>query len=87
MPIHQKVCFIAALERACQFPAVERELRGRNPVRDPEQTVDYLRASVENLQRTVCELLLKNQMLRMALERERESVATSPVTRFPGSQS
>jgi len=56
------------------------QLLSRYPVREQEQTVDDLRATVENLQRAVCELLLKNQILRMALDRDREIVTTSSAT-------
>jgi hypothetical protein len=70
-----------------QIPAVKQRIRSRNPVREPDQTVDDLRAAIEKLQQTVCELLLKNQILRMALDRDRESVTTSSATGFPCGES
>ena len=56
-------------EHVNQIPAVENQLRTRNPVREQEQSVDDLRATIESLQQIVCELLLKNQALRRALDR------------------
>jgi hypothetical protein len=56
-------------EHVYQIPAVENQLRTRNPVREQEQSVDDLRATIESLQQIVCELLLKNQALRRALDR------------------
>jgi hypothetical protein len=87
MPIHREVSFMATPERVYQIPAVEQPIRNRNSVREHERTVDDLRAAVENLQQTVCELLLKNQILRMALDRDREIVTTSSATGFPNGQS
>jgi hypothetical protein len=87
MPIHQEVGFTATREHVYQFPAVEHQLGSRNPVREQEQSVEDLRAAVESLQQTVCELLLKNQILRMALDRDREIVTTSSATGFPSGQS
>lgn len=86
MPIHQEVGFMAAPERLYQIPATQHQLRSRNPVRE-EQSVNDLRAAIENLQQIVCELLLRNQILRMALDRDKESVTTSSATGFPSGQS
>ena len=73
MPI-QEFFSIAKRERACQIPAVEERIRNRNPVREQDQSVGELSAVVDNLQRIVCELLLENQVLRMALVRVGEIV-------------
>jgi hypothetical protein len=83
MPIHEQVGFMATPERFYQIPAMQHQLRG--PVREQEQSVEDLRASVENLQRIVCELLLRNQILRLALDRDRV-VANSSATRFSNGQ-
>ncbi len=85
MPIHHEVGFTARREHAYQFPAVEHPVR--NPVREQEQSVVELRAAVESLQQIVCELLLRNQVLRMALDRDREIVTTSSTKGFPSGQS
>lgn len=87
MPIQQEVSFLATPERVYQNPAADQRIRNRNPVREQEQSVDDLRAAVENLQQTVCELLLKNQILRMALNRDREIVTTFLATGSPSGQS
>ena len=86
MPIRQGVSFMATPERVYQIPAADQRIWDRNPVREQEQTVADLRTEVENLQRAVCELLLKNQILRMALDRDRESVTTSLATGFSNGQ-
>jgi hypothetical protein len=83
MPIHQEFFSIAKPERAYQIPAVEERIRNRNPVREQDQSVDELSAVVDNLQRIVCELLLKNQILRMALVRVGEIVPTSQASGLP----
>jgi hypothetical protein len=83
MPIHQEVSFTAAPERVYQALAVEHRIRNCNPVRDQEQTADDLRVAVESLQQIVCELLLRNQILRIALDRDREFVTSSSATGFP----
>jgi len=80
MPIHQEVSFMATPERVYQIPAAEQRIRNRNPVREQEQSVEALLAAVESLQQTVCELLRRNQILRMALDRDREIVTTSSAT-------
>ena len=59
------VAFSTEREHFAQFPAVE-QLRSQNPA--GEQSVDELRAAVTGLQQIVCELLLTNQVLRMALD-------------------
>jgi len=82
MPIHQGVSFMDTPERVYQILAADERILNRNPVREQEQTVDDLRTEIENLQQTVCELLLKNQILRMALDRDREIITTSSATRF-----
>jgi hypothetical protein len=87
MPIHTEVGFTAKREHVYQFPAVEQEVRSRNPVREQEQSVDDLRAAVESLQQIVCELLLRNQILRMALDRDSEIAITSSMAAFPIGQS
>ena len=87
MAIHQEVGFMTTPERVYQIPAVEHQLRSRNPVREEEQSVHDLQAAVESLQQIVCELLLRNQILRMALDRDREIVTTSSATGFPNRQS
>jgi hypothetical protein len=74
-------------EHVYQIPAVENQLRTRNPVREQEQSVDDLRATIESLQQIVCDLLLTNQILRMALDRDREIVITSSAKGFPSAQS
>jgi hypothetical protein len=66
MQIHQEAGFTATREHVYQFPAVEHQ--PRNPVREQEQSVEELRAAVESLRQIVCELLLRNQILRMALD-------------------
>jgi len=83
MPTHQEVDFMTTSEPSHQIPAVEQRNLSRNPVREQEHSVEDLRAAVESLQQTVCELLLRNQRLRMALDREREIAPTG----FPSSQS
>ena len=85
MPIDQEVGFTTTREHVYQFPAVEHQ--PRNPVREQEQSVVELRAAVESLQQIVCELLLRNQVLRMALDRDREIVTTSSTKGFPSGQS
>jgi hypothetical protein len=85
MPIHHEVGFTATPEHVYQFPAVEPQ--PRNPVREQDQSVEELRAAVESLQKIVCELLLRNQILRMALDRDREIVTTSSTKGFPSGQS
>ena len=87
MAIRHEVGFMTAPERVSQIPAVEHQLRSRNPVREQEQSVDDLQAAVESLQQIVCELLLRNQILRMALDRDREVVTTSSATGFLNRQS
>jgi hypothetical protein len=85
MPSHQEVCFTATREHVYQFPGVEHT--PRNPVLEQEQSVVELRAAVESLQQIVCDLLLRNQILRMALDRDREIAATSSAKGFPSGQS
>jgi hypothetical protein len=82
MPIRQEVSFMATPERVYQIPAADQRIPNSNPAREQEQKVEDLRTEIENLQQTVCELLLKNQILRMALDRDRESVTTSSATGF-----
>lgn len=87
MAIHQEVGVMTTPERIYQIPAAEHQLRSRNPVREQEQSVQDLQAAVESLQQIVCELLLRNQILRMALDRDREIVTTSSARGFPNRQS
>ena len=87
MPIHEEVGFMAAQGRFSQIPAMQHQLRSESPVREQEQSVDDLRAAIESLQQIVCELLLRNQILRMALGRDREILTTSSATGFPNRQS
>ena len=83
MTNHQEVGFTSTREHVDQIPAAEQRIRNCNPVRGQEQTADDLRAAVESLQRIVCELLLRNQILRIALDRDREFITTSSATGFP----
>jgi hypothetical protein len=85
MPSHQEVCFTATREHVYQFPGVEHT--PRNPVLEQEQSVVELRAAIESLQQIVCDLLLRNQILRMALYRDKETGATSWAKGFPSGQS
>jgi hypothetical protein len=87
MPIQQEVSFTATPEHVDQFPAVKHQVGSRNPVREQEQSVGDSRAAVESLQQIVCELLLRNQILRMALDRDSEIVTTSSATGLPSGQS
>jgi hypothetical protein len=87
MAIHEEVGFMATQGRSYQIPAMQHQLRSGSPVREQEQSVDDLRAAIESLQQIVCELLLRNQILRMALGRDREIVTTSSATGFPNRQS
>jgi hypothetical protein len=83
MPINPDVGFSTKREHVYQFPAVENQLRTRNPVREQEQSVDDLRATIESLQQIVCELLLRNHALRMALDRDRQIIPPSSATSLP----
>ena len=87
MAIHEEVGFMAPQGRSCQIPAMQHQLRSGNPVREQEPSVDDLRAAIESLQQIVCDLLLRNQILRMALDRDREIGATSSAKGFPSGQS
>jgi hypothetical protein len=58
-----------------------------NPVREQEPSVEELSAAVESLQKIVCDLLLRNQILRMALDRDREIGTTSSAKGFAGGPS
>jgi hypothetical protein len=87
MAIHEEVGFMTAQGRFRQIPAMQHQLRSGSPVREQEQSADDLRAAIESLQQIVCELLLGNQILRMALDRNREIVTTSSATGFPNRQS
>jgi hypothetical protein len=87
MPIHQEVSFVDTPERVYQIPAAEQRIRNRNPIGEQERSVEDLRGTVASLQQIVCELLLRNQILRMALDRDREIVTTSSATGFPSGQS
>lgn len=82
MAIHQEVGFEATGERVYRFPAVEQQLRNRNLSRGQEESVDDLLAAVESLRQIVCELLLRNQILRLALDRAGETVTTSSIAGF-----
>jgi hypothetical protein len=66
MLIDQEAGFTPTAESVYQIPAVKHQLSSRNPVREQGQPVEDLRATVENLQKIVCELLLENQILRTA---------------------
>ena len=87
MAIHEEVGFMAPQGRSCQIPAMQHQLRSGNPVREQEPSVDDLRAAIESLQQIVCDLLFGNQILRMALDRNREIVTTSSATGFSNRQS
>jgi hypothetical protein len=87
MPIPGKVGVTATPDLFNQILAMQHQLRSGSPVREQEPTVDDLRVAVENLQQIVCELLLRNQILRMALDRDGEVVTTSSTTRFPTGRS
>jgi hypothetical protein len=80
MAIHPEGGLSTKREHVYQFPAAEHQLRSRNSVGEQEQSFEDLRAAIESLQQIVCELLLRNQVLRMALDRERQIVTTSSVT-------
>jgi hypothetical protein len=75
MPIHQEAGFTATREHVYQFPTAEHQVRSRNSVREQEQAVDDLRAAVESLQQIVCDLLLRNQVLRMELDRDSAGIS------------
>ena len=84
MQIHQEAGFTATREHVYQFLAVEHP--PRNPVREQEQSVEELRAAVASLQQIVCDLLLRNQILRMALDRDGKIVTNSSAKGFPSGQ-
>lgn len=87
MPIHQEGGSTARREHVYQVPAAEHQHRGRNSVSENEQSIEELRAAVESLQQTVCELLLRNQILRMALDRNSEVDSTFSATGLAGGHS
>ena len=87
MPIHREDDIAISLQHVDLFLPVERRIRARNPVNEQEMSVDELRAAVESLQQIVCHLLLRNQVLRMALDGNRRILTTSSAAGFPIGQS
>jgi hypothetical protein len=87
MPIHREDDIAISLQHLDLFLPVERRIRARNPVNEQEMSVDELRAAVESLQQIVCHLLLRNQVLRMALDGNRRILTTSSSAGFPIGQS
>jgi len=77
MLTHQEETFLTG--REVSFPPLGRvhNLEGRGTVPDQEQSVGELLAAVDSLQRIVSELLMKNQILRMALDNSGETPAFS----------
>ena len=80
MPTHREKTILTA--REVSFPTADqvRNLHGRGTVPGQEQSVSELRTAVENLQEIVSELLMSNQILRMALGNSDESSAFSSPT-------
>jgi hypothetical protein len=73
----QEAPISAAREESFPPPGRVHSLRARVAVHDEEQSVGDLRAAVDSLQEIVSELLLRNQMLRMALDQAEQTAAGS----------
>ena len=72
MLIDQSVTNDVSLEDNYLMQATDHKFQPRDIVRNQEPSLGELQTAVENLQDLVSELLMRNQILRMALERSGE---------------